>query len=61
MADSPVTVRPFRLCDPAEEFTHYSQMEAERLQLENPQFDENLHQQAVELILRKIKQHRGAH
>ena len=61
MADSPVIARQFRLSDPAEEFVHYSQMEAERLQLEDPQFDEGLHQQAVELVLRKFKQHRGAH
>lgn len=60
MEDSPVIVRQFRLSDPAEEFVHYSQVEAERLQLDDPQFDESLYQQAVELVLRKFKQHRGA-
>ena len=60
MEDSPVIVRQFRLSDPAEEFVYYSQTEAERLQVDDPQFDESLHQQAVELVLRKLTQHREA-
>lgn len=60
MDDSPIIDQQFRLSDPAEEFVHYSQTEAERLQIDDPQFDESLHQQAVELVLRKIKQHREA-
>ena len=60
MEESPVISRQFRLSDPAEEFIHYSQSEAERFQLEDATFDEALHQQAVELVLRKFKQHRGA-
>lgn len=59
MTDTSAIIQQFRLNDPAEEFTQYSQMEAERLQLADPNFDENLHKQAVELVLRKLKQHRG--
>jgi hypothetical protein len=59
MADTPSLIRQFRLSNLAEEFTHYSQIEAERLQLADPNFDESLHKQAVELVLRKLQQHRG--
>lgn len=59
MADTPSLIREFRLSDLAEEFTHYSQIEAERQQLADPDFDEGLYNQAVELVLRKLQQHRG--
>ena len=51
-------VQEFRLTSLAEEFEQHSQAEIERLGSDNPDFDENLYQEAVFLVLRKLSQHR---
>jgi hypothetical protein len=50
-------VKEFRLSDLAAEFKNHSQAEIERRQSTGADFDENLYQQAVELVLRKLGQH----
>ncbi len=49
-------IQEFRLSDLAEEFTAQSSAEIERLRSTQPDFDESLYQQAVELVLRKLNQ-----
>ena len=51
-------VHEFRLSSLAEEFEQHSQAEIEHLGSDNPDFDENLYQEAVSLVLRKLSQHR---
>jgi hypothetical protein len=56
-AENQLIVREFRLSDLAEEFKNHSRAEMERLQSTDADFDENLYQQAIELVLRKLGQH----
>lgn len=55
-SDKQSVIQEFRLSDLAEEFTEHSGAEMERLRSAQPDFDESLYQQAVELVLRKLKQ-----
>ncbi len=55
--ENQLIVKEFRLSDLAEEFKNHSRAEIERLQSTDTDFDENLYQQAVELVLRKLDQH----
>lgn len=55
-ADKQSVIQEFRLSDLAEEFTEHSRVEMERLRSAQPDFDESLYQQAVELVLRKLNQ-----
>ncbi len=57
-AKNTALVQEFRLTSLAEEFEQHSQAEIERLRSNNPDFDENLYQEAVSLVLRKLSQHR---
>lgn len=50
-------MQEFRLSDLAEEFANHGKAEIERLRSDNPDFDEDLYQQAVALVLRKLSQH----
>ena len=56
-SENQLIVKEFRLSDLAEEFKNHSRAETERLQGTDTDFDENLYQQAVELVLRKLDQH----
>lgn len=49
-------MKEFRLVDLAQEFTEQTNAELERLRSTQPDFDENLYQCAVELVLRKLSQ-----
>ena len=55
-SDKQSIIQEFRLSDLAEEFTAQSSAEIERLRSTQPDFDESLYQQAVELVLRKLNQ-----
>ena len=54
----PSLVEEFRLTSLAAEFEQHSQAEIERLGSENPDFDEQLHHEAVSLVLRKLSRYR---
>ena len=55
-ADDQILIKEFRLSKLAEEFEIYSQAEIERLRGDNPGFDEQLYQEAVALVFRKLSQ-----
>jgi hypothetical protein len=50
-------LRGFRLHHIAEEFENHSRAEIERLRGSDPDFDEQLYQQAIDLVLRKLSQY----
>lgn len=58
IAKDTALVQEFRLTSLAEEFEQHSQAEIERLGSDHPDFDGNLYQEAVSLVLRKLSQHR---
>jgi hypothetical protein len=55
----PVVIQRFQVVDLAKEFLNYSQAEIERLHNTEPDFEESLYQQAVELVLRKLQHSTG--
>ena len=57
-AKEPALIEKFRLTSLAAEFEQHSQAEIERLDSENPDFDEPLYHEAVSLVLRKLSQSR---
>ena len=58
-SSQPLVIQRFRVIDLAEEFLNHSRMEIERLRNTGPDFEENLYQQAVELVLRKLQHSAG--
>ena len=52
-----VLVQEFRLNNVAAEFEKHSQAEIERQQSIETDFDENLYQEAVALVLKKLSHH----
>jgi hypothetical protein len=52
---SSLVMQPFPPLRLAEEFLHQSQVERDQLQHTVPDFDEQLYQNAVELVLRKLE------
>mgnify|MGYP001233039860 CR=1 FL=1 len=55
--DTSVLVQEFRLNNVAAEFEKHSQAEIERQQSTKNDFDENLYQEAVALVLKKLSNH----
>jgi hypothetical protein len=51
----PPVIQRFRVIDLAEEFLNHSRAEIDRLHDTGPDFEESLYQQAVELVLRKLR------
>lgn len=48
-------VENFHLHSPVEEFQEFSRLEVDRLRDENPNFDESIHRQAIDLVQRKLR------
>jgi len=51
-------VEQFHLRSPVEEFQAHCRLEIERLRDSSAQFDDTLHRDAVELVLRKLRPER---
>ncbi len=55
--DDTAIVQAFRLSNLAEEFEAHSQAEIDRLRSGEPDLDEGLYKEAIELVLRKLSHH----
>jgi hypothetical protein len=55
ISPQPLTIPGFRVINLTEEFLNHSRVEIERLHNTGSDFNDDLYQQAVELVLRKIQ------